>query len=96
VRLRFAARVQIPVLSTMKRRTLVVVVQVFIGKGAADFLQQGQHGGGIDPGPTSIELDSNGLAWNSRHGLGDLGGLLRLFVINEQTRGLLRRVYLVA
>ena len=63
---------------------------------SADFLQQGQHGGGIDPGPTSIELDSNGLAGNSRHGLGDLGGLLRLFVINEQTRGLLRRVYLVA
>ena len=80
----------------MKRRTLVVVVQVFLGNGAADFLQLGQHGGGIEPGPTPIELDSNGLAGNSRHGLGDLGGLLRLFVINEQTRGLLRRVYLVA
>jgi hypothetical protein len=42
--------------------------------------------GRIDPGPASIEFESNCLAETSRHGLGCLGGLLRLFVINKQTR----------
>jgi hypothetical protein len=52
--------------------------------------------GRIDPNLTSIEFDSKGLRENSVQDPEDLGGLLRLFVINEQTRGLLRRVYLVA